>query len=197
MRRGDALITTQNIFDILYGVADKVNETAIPEEAFSYIRMRMKAKEIVLLEAQDTAHLHAMYVLDASMIESVETIDDIGWELLYNGVSKREEIPLSFARGLSYKLSTDLLNNKIECKVDEGEIQNNQRILIGIVFDGVKKGFWELEDAKTFADKKCPDIPYFDKEQWIQSLSTHFGGHVMEDMADAVIPTGGDDVFIL
>ena len=120
-----------------------------------------------------------------------------GWEILYSNVSERENIPLSFARGLSYNLNPDPMVKRIYCKVEENEIENNQRILIGIAFDGGKKGFWELDDAKAFADKKCPDIPYFDKDEWVKTLSQMMGGHVAEDLVDTDIPEGGDDVYLL
>ena len=191
------MITTQNIYDILSGIAEKVNDTPIPEEAIQYTRLRNKAKERIHNEAHDTAHMHSMYVMDSAMLSQVDTMDDIGWEILYSNVSERENIPLSFARGLSYNLNPDPMVKKIYCKVEEKEIENNQRILIGIVFDGVKKGFWELDDAKAFADKKCPDIPYFDKDEWVKTLSQLMGGHVVEDLVDTDIPEGGDDVYLL
>ena len=189
-------ITTQNIFDILHGVTEKVDQTQTPDDVLQYIRLRRRVKERLMTEAEDTAHLHAMYVLDATMIGQVDTVDEFGWELLYNSISKREEIPLSFARGLTYGLTEDFMNKTLSCEVDENAVQDNQRILMGIVFDGVKKGFWELEDAKEFADSRCPDIPYFDKEEWLKTLEQTMGKEAFEDMADTEIPKGGDDVYV-
>lgn len=190
------MITKQNIFDVLHGIAEKVNDTEIPNDVQDYMRIRKSVAERIHVEAQDTAHMHGMYVMDAMMISQTDIIDDVGWELLYNRVSRREEIPLSFARALSYGLSADPMKTGMTCEVEEHTIENNQRILMGVVFDCVTKGMWELEDAQEFAKANCPDIPFFSKEEWENQMVEHMGEEVAEDMADLEIPKGGDDVFL-
>lgn len=191
------MITTQNLIDIVEGIVEKVDNTPIPQEVQDYIRMRKKVKERLEIEAQDTAHLHAMYVMDAINIQDVDVMDDFGWELLYISICKRENIPLSFVRALSYQISSDFSDNTLHVKIDKEALTTNQRIMMGVVFDGVRKALWELDDAKLFADDMCPNIPYFDKAEWENQLKKHMGGHVLEDMIDVKIPKGGEDVFLL
>ena len=191
------MITLQQIQELLEEVAEKINDTRTPQDVLDYMRLRMRVKERLQVEAHDTAHLHAMYVLDSLTAEDVDIVDAFGWELLYNCVSKREKIPLSFARGLTYGLTSDLMVEHIKCTVKMDIVKQSQRILMGIIFDGVKMGLWELKDAQAYADLACPDIPYFVREDWNQQIKQHMGGHVIEDMLDVEIPKGGEDVFLL
>jgi hypothetical protein len=190
------VITKQNIFDVLQGIAEKVNGTEIPDEVKEYIRLRKSVLERIHVEAQDTAYMHGMYIIDAMVFSKNDLVDDMGWELLYNKVSLSHDVPLSFARALSYGLTSDPMQTKMTCEVDVDAIKDSQRILTGIVFDCVNKGMWELEDAKAFAKEHCPDIPVFDKQEWSEVMTSQMGPEFLDDIEGMEPPKGGEDVFL-
>lgn len=175
----------------------KVNGMKIPECVNDYMRIRMRAKERVLIEAQDTAHMHGAWVFDHAMLENAcESMDELGWIILYEEITKiHKGIPLSFLRALSFSVSPDKMQKEIKCKFDP-EVLNAGANMVAILFDGAKLGLWEMDDAKKFSIENYPDIPIFEEEQWKEAIINNMGG-MKTDMEDLEVPQGGLDVFLL
>ena len=186
------------ISNVLEEIANnKVNGMKIPECVNDYMLLRKRARERVMVEAQDTAHMHVAWVFDHAHIENnIETIDELGWVILYEEIAKiHEGIPLSFLRALSFSISPDKMQNKMKCKFDPDVLDAGPN-MVAILFDGAKIGLWEMDEAKKFSKENFPEIPVFDEKEWKNAIIHQMGG-METDMEDLEVPTGGLDVFLL
>jgi hypothetical protein len=175
----------------------KVNGMNIPQTMSDYIRIRMRAKERVLIEAQDTAHMHGAWVFDHATLENTcDVIDELGWIILYEEIAKvHKGIPLSFLRALSFSISPDKMEKQIKCEFDP-VVLDAAANMVAILFDGAKLGLWEMDDAKKFSIENYPEIPIFEEAQWKEAIIHSMGG-MKTDMEDLEVPQGGLDVFLL
>jgi len=175
----------------------KVNGMEIPQCVDDYMRIRMRAKERVLVEARDTAHMHGAWVFDHAALENTcESMDELGWIILYEEIAKiHKGIPLSFLRALSFSVSPDKMQKKIRCKFDP-DVFDASANMVAILFDGAKLGLWEMDDAKKFSIENYPEIPLFSEDEWKESIINNMGG-METDMEDLEVPQGGLDVFVL
>lgn len=175
----------------------KVNGMKIPKSVDDYIRFRTRAKERVMVEAQDTAHMHGAWVFDYAALEAnCEAMDELGWIILYEEIAKiHQGIPLSFLRALSFSVSPDKMKKVIGCKFDPDVLDAGPN-MVAILFDGAKLGLWEMDDAKKFSIENYPEIPIFEESRWKESVMQTWGG-METDMEDLEVPQGGLDVFLL
>lgn len=184
------------IEDTLSAVAEGIHGSEVPDNVYSYLRTRIRMQERVFIEAQDTAYMHGCWVIDHKESESWLQLDEVGWMLLYDTLSKEKKLPLSFFKGVSFHLSSDKMKKKMGCKFDSGIFNWGAPVVVSVAFDGVKMGLWEMDEVKDWVTKTYPDVPIFKEEEWNESVKKHIG-EGLEDMVDMDIPQGGDDVFIL
>jgi hypothetical protein len=175
---------------------DKVNGIEVPKTVADYVSARMQVKERLLMEAQDTAHMHGAWVLEYEEMDGEQSIDEIGWLLLYQELSKQiEGVPVSFFRALSFGLSSDKMVNTMKCKYAPEILDMNPSTGVAVAFDGAKMGLWEMDEVKKFCMQNYPSIPIFDEEEWKKSIMERMGGFAT-DMEDMEVPEGGNDVFL-
>ena len=184
------------ITDSLTDVAKDIHGTDMPDNVYSYLRTRVRMQERVFIEAQDTAYMHGCWVIDHKESESWLQLDEVGWMLLYDTLSKEKNLPLSFFKGVSFKLSSDKMKRKMGCAFDTGIYEWGAPVMVSVAFDGIKLGLWEMDEVKDWVTKTYPDVPIFKEEDWNASVKKYMG-EGLEDMVDMDIPQGGDDVFIL
>lgn len=174
---------------------EKINGMEIPDTIRNYITLRRRAMERMMIEAQDTAHMHGAWVFDYATTD-VDILDELGWILLYEEISKMNEgLPLSFIRGLSFTILPDKMEKTLKCDFNP-MLFDAPGNMVAVLFDGAKLGLWEMDDAKNYSAENYPQVPLFDKEEWKDAIIQKMGG-METDMEDIEIPKGGLDVFLL
>ena len=132
--------TFTNIYQVLTNYANILDGMTTPKNVREYIRLRNTAKERLQNEASDTAYLHAGFVLDSLVCSSEESIDLIGWEILYSDLHEITKIPLSIIRALSFKLTLDIMNDVLSCSVSKEELEESETALVCVAFECVNMG---------------------------------------------------------
>tara|TARA_R100000005_G_C4991033_1_gene198422 strand:- start:1244 stop:1813 length:570 start_codon:yes stop_codon:yes gene_type:complete len=187
----------EQMTDILQDLAKKIHMTEVPENVSDYVRLRMNMRERIHMEAKDTAWMHGCWVMEYAKTEKeAHEIDQLGWFLLYDTLSNKMQLPMSFLMCLSFSLSPDRMEKRMACEFDEDIFDFSPASIVSMAFDGARIGLWEMDDVKKFSLENYPNIPIFQKEEWDKQVKEMMGG-METDLEDMEIPKGGDDVYEL